>query len=114
MNATATTEMPQQQEALRTNLLCLLETCPADLCNSGDCPLYPLRQMNYAERLEWFNGLSEADLAYLAAYHAVCFELKLTEQLLAANWHPAASGPAVSTDPARSPPSPNPPAPATA
>ena len=87
MNAPAATDLPQKQEALRTNLLCLLETCPAELCNPGDCPLYALRNLKYSERLEWFNALSEADLAYLAAYHAVCFELKLAEHLLAENWH---------------------------
>jgi hypothetical protein len=89
MNTTAATELPQKEEAVRTNLLCLLETCPAELCNSSDCPLHPLRKMKYSERLEWFNALSEADLTYLAAYHAVCVELKLAEQLLAENWHTA-------------------------
>ena len=79
-------ESQQRQQTLRTNLLCLLETCPAEGCNPGDCPLYALRLMKYSERLAWFNALSEEDLAYLAAYHAVCFELKLADHLLAENW----------------------------
>ena len=95
MNAKAASELPEQAEALRGNLLCLLETCPADYCNPGDCPLYALRRMKFSERLEWFNALCAEDLAYLAAYHAVCYELKLSEHLLAANWPPPASGRAV-------------------
>jgi len=109
MNATADTDLPQTQEALRGNLLCLLETCPADYCNPGDCPLHPLRNMKYSERLEWFSALDAEDLAYLAAYHAVCYELKLAENLLAENWPPPVSDPGVLTSLARTPQPQNPP-----
>lgn len=84
---TAAASTIQKPDALRTSLLSLLEVCPADYCNASECPLYPLRNMKYLERLEWFNALSGEDLAYLAAYHEVCFELKLAEKLLAENWH---------------------------
>ena len=35
-------------------------------------PLVPGQKMNSTQRLEWFEGLSENDLAYLATYHYIC------------------------------------------
>jgi len=63
--------------ALRANLLVLSEVCPADHSNPSDCPLFAVRQMKAKDRLQWFHALAEADLAYLAAYHHVCFTSKV-------------------------------------
>ena len=37
--------------------------------------------MEPTERLQWFNGLSESDLVYLATYHRVCFTVKMESGL---------------------------------
>lgn len=89
MKATVAMNPDSRPEALRSELLCLLETCPAEYCNPDGCPLHGLRALKYSERLDWFNALSEEDLVFLATYHAVCFALKLDEKLLAANWESA-------------------------
>ena len=67
----------QLKDKLRADLFPLVEVCPVEECNPEDCPLYLLRKKNYTERLEWLNNLGENDLAYLAAYHDVCLNLKL-------------------------------------
>jgi hypothetical protein len=67
-------------EELRASLSELAKNCPVDECNPEDCPLFPLREMQRGERLRWFNALNEDDLRYLAAYHHVCMNLKLTAQ----------------------------------
>jgi hypothetical protein len=67
----------KQDAGLRTSLLRLSEACPFHIANPEDCPLFPLRKMKPAKRREFVNALSEADLAYLANYHSVCFRIKL-------------------------------------
>lgn len=59
----------------------LLESCPVEGGNPEDCPLCEMRKLPAADRLRWFNALSEADLKYLAAYHHVCMDLKLAGRL---------------------------------
>ena len=63
---------------LRANLRSLVEFCPVDKSNPKDCPLYLLRQMEPPRRLELFNALNEDDLVYLATYHHVCMNIKVT------------------------------------
>ena len=69
--------IPQEgQNQLRASLLKLSEACPFDKANPEDCPLFPLRKMRPARRMQWFDALTEEDLAFLAAYHHVCLTLK--------------------------------------
>lgn len=63
-------------ERLRENLIQLTAACPFHVSNPTDCPLFPLRQLEPPERLEFINGLSEADLSYLANYHSVCLRIQ--------------------------------------
>ena len=63
--------------ALRANLSVLSEVCPADHSNPSDCPLFAVRQMKPTDRWQWLQALTEADLAYLAAYHHVCLATKV-------------------------------------
>jgi hypothetical protein len=77
MNAPAQPPLTLSVSELRASLLDLIKICPVDLCNPVDCPLFPLRKMNYRHRLLWFSALSHDDLEYLAAYHNVCMGIKL-------------------------------------
>ena len=70
-----------QQHELRANLLKLFEACPFDETNPQDCPLFPLRKMRPTRRLQWFDALTEDDLGYLAAYHHVCFTIRVESRL---------------------------------
>jgi len=67
----------EQESELRANLLQLSEACPFHLANPTDCPLFALRKMEPRKRLQWFNALSESDLAYLATYHRVCLTIRV-------------------------------------
>jgi len=64
-------------DELRACLSGLAEFCSVDRCNPVECPLFALRTLEPADRLRWFNALSEDDLSYLAAYHHVCMSVKL-------------------------------------
>ena len=66
----------KEQNELRANLLKLSEGCPFHLANPEDCPLFALRRMKPAKRLEWINALSGNDLVYLATYHRVCLRMR--------------------------------------
>jgi len=78
MNETATTSTAVLSGAfLRSELLKLIENCPVDLCNAVECPLFPVRQLNEEERLEWLDSLDVKEMEYLACYHHVCMKLKL-------------------------------------
>jgi len=78
MSAMAKSTKPyQHRNALQADLLGLSEACPYDHCNPKDCPLFLVRRMPPRDRLRWFNGLGEADLIYLAAYHHVCLNTRL-------------------------------------
>jgi len=66
----------EQQNELRFKLLRLLESCPFDETNAEDCPLFPLRKMKPARRLQWVDALTEDDLGYLANYHRVCLTIR--------------------------------------
>ncbi len=70
-----------QQNELQANLLKLLQACPFDDTNPQDCPLFPLREMRPTRRLRWFDALTEDDLGYLAAYHHVCFTIRVESGL---------------------------------
>jgi len=63
--------------ALRDNLLRLVPQCPVEQLNPPDCPLYAVRRAQPARRLQWFDALTEDDLAYLSAYHCVCAQIKM-------------------------------------
>jgi hypothetical protein len=78
METTSSGTTPSPDD-LRTGLLEVLNVCPVDQCNPADCPLYPLREMDFARRLQWFNALNRSDLEYLAAYHYVCLRLRAGE-----------------------------------
>jgi hypothetical protein len=67
----------ERKNQLRANLLELSGNCPFHHDNPEDCPLFLLRKMRPQKRLQWFNALSEDDLAYLATYHRVCFATKV-------------------------------------
>jgi hypothetical protein len=67
----------EQKEQLRARLFELADICPFDECNPDDCPLYRLRSLPAKERLAWWRALPEDDLIYLAAYHYVCYGMKL-------------------------------------
>ena len=69
------------KEELRDDLFPLAESCPVEESNPDDCPLYFVRQMKPMQRLQWFNGLGEHGLAYLAAYHQTCLRAKLAAKL---------------------------------
>jgi hypothetical protein len=78
MTAPMQPPLPSSVSELRASLLELIHVCPVEQCNPADCPLFPLRQMNYRQRLLWFCALSQTDLEYLAAYHNVCMNVKLS------------------------------------
>jgi hypothetical protein len=67
----------EQQNELRASLLELSEACPFHQANPKDCPLCALRKMKPTKRLQWFDALTEDDLAYLATYHRVCLATKM-------------------------------------
>lgn len=76
-DATTSESGAASSSALRAELMELIHGCPVDLCNPETCPLFQLRQLNYQQRIEWFNSLTPEDLEYMAAYHYVCMKLKL-------------------------------------
>ncbi len=77
MTAPMQPPLPSSVGELQANLSEVLNACPVEQCNPADCPLFPLRKMNYRQRLLWFCALGRADLEYLAAYHNVCMNIKL-------------------------------------
>ncbi len=79
MNSTTSGTLIEQKEALRANVLSLAGACPVEECHPEDCPLHQLRKMKFAKRLEWLNALNEDELAYLAAYHDGCLNVKLVQ-----------------------------------
>jgi hypothetical protein len=82
MSASVRALLPASVDVLRDNLVELVNVCPVERCNPADCPLFPLRKMNYQQRLLWFAALNRADLEYMTAYHYVCMGVKLdTRQL---------------------------------
>jgi len=71
----------QKKSELRDNILSLAMACPVDHCNPEDCPLFKVRQLELARRLEWFRGLSDDELVYLNVYHYVCMKTRLTAHI---------------------------------
>jgi hypothetical protein len=61
------------------SLISLAKRCPVGERNPEDCPLFSIRKMKPMARLNWFKGLPEEDLGFIAAYHHVCMNLKLVE-----------------------------------
>jgi hypothetical protein len=61
---------------LRAELAELLGRCPVEQANPADCPLCKVRRLGRARRERWFAALNAEDLAYLAAYHYTCEQLK--------------------------------------
>ena len=57
------------KEKLRAYVLELFSACPCDPSNPPDCPLCSVRKLPPKERVRWLEGLTEADLAYLASYN---------------------------------------------
>lgn len=78
MTAPMQLPLPSSVGDLRASLLELIDACPVERCNPADCPLFPLRKMNYRQRRLWFLALSPTDLEYLAAYHNVCMNVRLS------------------------------------
>jgi len=76
-NSKMSDALSSRKDQLRHSLVELLDKCPADCCNPIDCPLHKVRKMSRKRRLNWFNGLTSADLEYLASYHHTCMGLKL-------------------------------------
>jgi hypothetical protein len=66
---------------LRANVVELSAACPLDRCNPEDCPLFAVRKMGEAGRLQWLNALAEEDLVYLAAYHETCLTTKMESRI---------------------------------
>jgi hypothetical protein len=77
VSASVPTLLPTSVDELRASLLELINVCPVEQCNPADCPLFMLRKMNPAQRLQWFASLSQADLEYLANYHYACMNIRL-------------------------------------
>ena len=67
----------QKRAQLRDDVIGLAMSCPVDLCNPKDCPLYHIRHLNQEDRLEWFQNLTDDELVYLSAYHFVCMKTRL-------------------------------------
>jgi hypothetical protein len=78
---TPTKPSQRRRDELRASLNILAEVCPVEGCNPEDCPLYEFRKLKHAARLNWFNALAEDDLAYISAYHHVCLNLKMLQEL---------------------------------
>jgi len=77
MNASAKKRTRSQMTELRKALSSLAKLCPADRSNIEDCPLHNVRKLNQSQRVKWINTLNDDDLAYLAAYHHICMDVKL-------------------------------------
>jgi hypothetical protein len=85
MDTTATSQTSQRQHAeLRASLFSLAVACPVNECNPEDCPLFLVRKMKPAQRLQWLDALSMEDLVYVATYHHVCLKTKLAMKATAA------------------------------
>jgi hypothetical protein len=70
--------MPEKPKtALRDNALRLDIHCPVDRSNPADCPLFAIRKLGPAKRVQWFHDLTGDDLIYLNAYHSICFRIKM-------------------------------------
>jgi len=67
----------QHRAELLDSILHVAMSCPVDLTNPVDCPLFLMRQLDLPERIQWFNALTDDDLAYLASYHCVCMKNKM-------------------------------------
>lgn len=67
----------ERKKALRDNLVELSEVCPFHHNNPEDCPVFELRKMEMAKRLQWLDALNEDDLVFLATYHHICLNSKL-------------------------------------
>ena len=78
MHAPTSLHSSSPLEELRASLLELTVACPVDECNPADCPLFLLRKMNPRQRRRWVEALDQADLEYLAAYHQVCMNVRLS------------------------------------
>jgi hypothetical protein len=81
MDPTMTPMTPEEMKALRDSVLRLAETCPVELTNPADCPLYGVRKLKPARRLRWFDDLTGDDLAYLNGYHCICAQIKTESRL---------------------------------
>ncbi len=71
--------LSKQKLKLRDSLRVLAEACPIEHCNPEECSLFSLRKLKPRQRSRWLNALKEDDLAFLAAYHYVCYRNKLGE-----------------------------------
>jgi len=61
----------------------LSKGCPVDGSNPPECPLCGLRPMSARARRAWIKMLSDADLEYLATYHATCYTEKMAAKKVA-------------------------------
>ena len=66
-----------ESDGVRALLSELSKACPFHQSNPEECPLFPLRKMQPAERQEWLDALRDVDLSYLVNYHHVCLGIKL-------------------------------------
>ena len=77
MNDLANKRTRSRKAELRKALSSLAKLCPVDRNNPEDCPLQKVRKLNQSQRVKWINALNDDDLAYLAAYHHICMDVKL-------------------------------------
>lgn len=73
----------QQRIEMLDSLLAVAMGCPVDDSNPFDCPLHPIRKMELPQRIEWFYGLTDDDVGYLASYHRTCLRNRLEIRALA-------------------------------
>jgi hypothetical protein len=69
-----------QLDELRASLLNVVEFCPESVCHAGECPLFAVREMNARERAQWINALTGDELSFLAVYHHIYWNLKMSEE----------------------------------
>jgi hypothetical protein len=70
----------EQLDELRASLLTVVEFCPETACEGEDCPFFAVRSLNAAERKKWFDDLSSDELSYLAVYHHIYLNLKMSQE----------------------------------
>lgn len=69
----------EQEEALRQNLINLIEHCPVGTCHPENCLLGSVMEMKPSDRVRWLNGLNQDSLVFLASYQFVCCEHHLKQ-----------------------------------
>jgi hypothetical protein len=74
---------PSRRDKLGTSLISLSKCCPINEGNPEDCLLFQVRKLKPSARLKWFDGLTEEDQSFIAAYHHICLKVRLAENRIA-------------------------------